>query len=111
MLKPAHVRKEETSKRNRNAIEIIQLIIDNTRSFATASFTEINSVAYQQRLDLQEYKRITVLDPVRFRFENTIGCERTILFQKSVQDFNTTRHVCGSNISVLNVPHLCCFCE
>jgi hypothetical protein len=68
-------------------------------------------VAYQQRLDLQEYKRITVLGPVRLGFENTIGCERTILFRKSVKDFNTTRHVCGSSISVLNVPHLCCFCK
>jgi hypothetical protein len=89
----------------------MQLIIDNTRSFETASFTEINSVANQQRLDLQEYKRITVLDPVRLGFEDTIGCERTILFRKSVKDCNTTRHVCGSNISVPNVPHLCCFCE
>jgi hypothetical protein len=68
-------------------------------------------VAYQQRLDLQEYKRITVLDLVRLGFEDTIGCERTILFRKSVGDFNTTRHVCGNNISVPNVPYLCCFCE
>ncbi len=108
MLDPAHVRKEETSKRNRNTIKIIQLIINNTRSFTTASLTEINLVAYQQRLDLQEYKRITVLDLVRLGFDDTIGCERTILFRKSVEDFNTTRYVCGSNISV---PHLCCFCE
>jgi hypothetical protein len=108
MLDPAHVRKEETSKRARNTVRIIQLITDNTRSFATASLTEINSVAYQQRLDLQEYKHITALDP---GFEDTDGCERTILFRKSIEDFNTTRYVCGSNISVPNVPHLCCFCE
>jgi hypothetical protein len=93
MLDPVHVRKEETSKRARNTIKIIQLITDNTRSFATASLTEINSVAYQHRLDLQEYKRITVLDPVRLGFEDTV------LFRKSVEDFNTTRYVCGSNIS------------
>jgi hypothetical protein len=111
MLNPAHVREEETSKRNRNTINIIQLVIDNARSFATASLTEINLVAYQQRLELQQYKRITALDPVRLEFEDTIGCERTLLFRKSLEDFNTTRYVCGSNISVPNVPHLCCYCE
>ncbi len=68
-------------------------------------------VAYQQRLDLQEYKRVTALDPVRVEFGDTIGCKRTILFRKSVEDFNTTRYVCGSNTSVPNVPHLCCCCE
>jgi hypothetical protein len=111
LLDPVHVKKEETSKRARNTVKIIQLITDNTRSFATASLTEINSVAYQQRLDLQEYRWITALDPVILGFEDIIGCERTILFRKSVEDFNTTRYVCGSDISVPNVPHLCCFFE
>jgi hypothetical protein len=101
MLDLVHIRKEETSARARTTIKIIQLIIDNTCSFATASTTEINTVAYQQRVSLQEYRLLTAQDPIREKFVVTVGCD----------DFNTTPYVYGSRISIPNLPHLCCFCE
>jgi hypothetical protein len=85
--------------------------VDHTRSFATASTTEVNTVAYQQKVSPQEYRLLTAQDPIREKFVDTVGCERAIEFRKSRDDFDTTPYDCGSRISIPNVPHLCCFCE
>jgi hypothetical protein len=80
MLDLVHIRKEETSARARTTIRIIQLIIDNTRSFATASTTEINTVAYQQRASLKEYRLLAAQDPIGKKFVDTVGWDTTIEF-------------------------------
>jgi hypothetical protein len=104
MLNPVHIRKKERTERAKTTVS------DNTCSFATASTTEINAVAYQQRVSLQEYRLTAAQDPVRKPFVETVGCDTTIEFRKSRDDFNTTPYVCGSGISIPNVPHLCYFC-
>jgi hypothetical protein len=112
MLSTNHTRRRETPEKARESLAAIDLIIANSRSFATASFEEINATACLQRIRLVEYKNITSTDLVRrSHYTKTVGCSATIQFRKDRNDPNTTAFDCGDNIAVLNTPHICCICE
>jgi hypothetical protein len=112
MLSKDHTRRRETPEEVRASLAAIDLIIANSRSFATSSFEEINATAYLQRIRLVEYKNITSADLVRQDdYTNEVGCSKTIQFRKDRNDPNTTAFNCGDNIAVLNTPHICCICE
>ena len=112
MLSKNHTRRRETPEEVRASLAAIDLIIANSRSFATASFEEINATAYLQRIRLVEYKNITSTDLVRQGYyTNQVGCSETIQFRKDRNDPNTTAFDCGDNIAVLNTPHICCICD
>ena len=112
MLSKDHTRRRETPEEVRASLAAIDLIIANSRSFATSSFEEINATACLQRIRLVEYKNITSADLVRQDdYTNEVGCSETIQFRKDRNDPNTTAFNCGDNIAVLNTPHICCICE
>jgi hypothetical protein len=112
MLSRNHTRGKETPEEVRASLAVIDLIIANSGSLATASFEEINATAYLQRTRLVEYKSITSADLVRQdHYTDEVGCYRTIQFRKNRNDPNTTNFNCGNNIAVPNTPHICCICE
>lgn len=65
MLEEKHIRKAQMASRERTSLKFIDLIIENKRSFATASTEEVNARAYLQRIRLQECKQATAADEVR----------------------------------------------
>ena len=87
------------------------MIISNTRSFETASTEEINTIAGQQRIRLQEFKTVTAADPTRSEFVDSVGCEGTVKFRRKCADHNIITYRCSTNISTPNVPHIFCLCE
>ena len=112
MLNTDHTRRRETPSRVRTSLSAIDLIIANTNSLATASFEEINTSAYQQRIRLLEYRSVTSEDLVRQSYYvNKVGCSRTIQFRRNSNDPNTTAFDCGDTIAVPNAPHICCICD
>jgi hypothetical protein len=111
MLNREHIRKTENPKRVRSSLRIIDIIISNTRSFETASIEEINTVAWQQRLRLSEFRTTTTADILRGDRAESVGCGKSIKFRRHWANYTITTYNCGRDISTPNAPHICCICE
>jgi hypothetical protein len=111
MLDRAHTRKVQTPRNVRSSLEIIDLIIANTRSFEAAAIEEINTVAWQQRVRLEEFVAATEADPIRKERVESVGCGESIKFRRNCANYNITTYTCGTDIATPNAPHICCICE
>jgi hypothetical protein len=111
MLNREHIKRKETPKRVKSSLKIIDIIISNTRSFENASIEEINTVAWQQRVRLSEFKTTTTADILRGDRAESVGCGKNIKFRRHWANYNITAYNCGRDISTTNAPHICCICE
>jgi hypothetical protein len=111
MLDPRHTRRSETPSRARKTLQVIQLVIDNSRSFSTADLQEINQQRQEQEAYLEYFNSISADDSARceYVFTERVGCGLTIDFRRSIRDFNTLQYVCGEGAE--DTPHVCCICE
>jgi hypothetical protein len=109
MLNSRHTRRSETPAQARVTLRVIQIIIDNSRSYSSATTQEINNIAWEQESYLTYFRGVAANDPIRCVYVDRVGCGYTTEFRRSSGDYNTISYVCG--VPTQDTPHICCICE
>jgi hypothetical protein len=109
MLNSRHTRRSETPAQARVTLRVIQIIIENSRSYSSATTEEINKIAWEQSCHLTQFRGVAANDPIRCAYVDRVGCGYTIEFRRNSNDYNTISYRCG--ITTQDTPHVCCICE
>ena len=109
MLNLRHTRRSETPAQARVTLKVIHIIIENSRSYSSATTEEINDIAWEQSSHLTHFRGVAANDPIRCAYVDRVGCGYTIEFRRNSSDYNTISYRCG--ITTQDTPHVCCICE